>query len=143
MSDKFYISTDKEKLDLFLIHQFLSKESYWAQGRSLDDVEKSIKHSMCFGLYNSNNEQIGFARIVSDYTIFAWILDVFILKEYRNKGLAKKLITSIIDHPELQNLNRWGLMTKDAHNLYNLFGFTPIQQPEMFMEIVNKKWNEK
>jgi GNAT superfamily N-acetyltransferase len=136
MENGFYVSTDKTKLNIDLIHNFLSNDSYWAKGRTLATVRKSIDHSLCFGVFKGNN-QVGFARVVSDHSVFAWILDVFILEEYRKKGLGKMLMDAIINHGSLQNLQRWGLGTDDAHGLYEQYGFQKIKRPEMFMEIVS------
>jgi GNAT superfamily N-acetyltransferase len=134
MTTDYFISTDKSKLDIEMIHDFLSNHSYWAQGRSIDDVRKSIKNSLCFGLYNNDRQQIGFGRVITDYTIFAWLLDVFILEEYRGLGLGKYLMTTIFDHKETQHVRRWRLATNDAHGLYEKFGFRLIKKPELFME---------
>ena len=127
------ISTDKTRLDIDLIHQYLSKESYWAIGRDIEIVKRSIDNSLCFGLY-IDDKQIGFARVVTDYAIFAWIMDVFILKDYRAKGYGKKLMNAIMTHEKLQNLQRWGLGTEDAHGLYEQFGFKPLSKPQNMME---------
>src|SRR5688500_14645144 len=134
MKDAFYISTDKSKLNLELIHKFLSNDSYWAIGRTLETVQTSIQHALCFGVYKAD-EQVGFARVVTDYSVFAWILDVFILKDYRKKGLGKMLMGAIMTHPALQKMQRWGLATNDAHGLYETYGFQRIKRPEVFMEI--------
>ena len=131
------ISTNKQKLDIQLIHNYLSNESYWAKGRSLETVQRSIENSLCFGVYTENS-QVGFARVITDYAVFAWLLDVFILPEYQGKGYGKKLVKAIITHPDLQGLRRWGLGTDDAHELYKQFGFTSLQKPENMMEILNK-----
>jgi len=128
------ISTDKTRLDIDLIHNYLSKESYWATGRDLEIVKCSIDHSLCFGLY-INDKQIGFARVVTDYAVFAWLMDVFILNDYRGKGYGKELMNAIITHDKLQNLQRWGLGTEDAHGLYEQFGFKPLSKPQNIMEI--------
>lgn len=137
MKHAFYISTDKSKLDTDLIHRFLSQESYWAKGRSSEVVKKSIENSLCFGVFKGN-DQVGFARVVTDYAVFAWILDVFVLDNYRKNGLGKLLMEAITDHPELQKLQRWGLATDDAHGLYERYGFTMVKRPETFMEQVSK-----
>ncbi|NJN25980.1 MAG: GNAT family N-acetyltransferase [Cyclobacteriaceae bacterium] len=128
------ISTEKTKLNIDLIHNYLSKESYWAIGRDIETVKRSIDNSLSFGLYIDNN-QIGFARVVTDYAVFAWIMDVFILKDYRGNGYGKKLMNAIMTHEELQNLQRWGLGTDDAHGLYEQFGFKPLSKPQNMMEI--------
>lgn len=129
------ISTDKSLLDINVIFNFLSG-SYWANGRSINTIKKSIENSLCFGVY-TGNKQIGFARIITDYSTFLYIADVFILEEYRGRGYSKKLLKTIEEFPELQNIRRWMLATKDAHGLYEQFGFVPLKNPERFMEIVN------
>jgi GNAT superfamily N-acetyltransferase len=133
--DEFCISTDKSKLDLELIHRFLTNDSYWAKGRSKEVVKRSIENSLCFGVFKAK-EQVGFARVVTDYAVFAWILDLFILRNYRKKGLGKLLVESIMKHAELQKLQRWGLATDDAHGLYEQYGFKIVSKPNLFMEIV-------
>ena len=132
------ISTDKKKLDIDLIHNYLSGESYWAKGRSKEVVKRSIDNSLCFGVYE-DDRQIGFARVVTDCAVFAWILDVFILREYRGKGYSKQLMKTIMSHDSLQNLQRWGLGTEDAHGLYKQFGFMPLSKPQNMMEIKRQK----
>ena len=133
----FYISTDKSKLDVDLIHQFLSQQSYWAKGRSIEVVRKSINNSLCFGVF-LGNEQVGFARVVTDYAVFAWIMDVFVLERFRKNGVGKMLLDAIMKHPELTQLQRWGLATEDAHGLYERYGFRIVSRPETFMERVSK-----
>ena len=132
------ISTDKKRLDIEVIHEFLSKDSYWAKGRDIEIVKRSIENSLCFGVYN-DDKQIGFARVVTDYAVFAWILDVFILVDYRGKGYGKMLMNAIMTHNKLQNLQRWGLGTEDAHGLYEQFGFQPLRKPGNIMEISKRK----
>tara|TARA_R110002033_G_scaffold58448_2_gene107714 strand:- start:100 stop:498 length:399 start_codon:yes stop_codon:yes gene_type:complete len=126
------ISTDKSKLQVEVIHQFLT-ETYWAKGRTLDDVKISIENGLCFGVY-IENKQIGFARIVTDYVIFAYVMDVFILPEYRKKGYSKQLMGAINLEPLLQKCKVWMLKTSDAHNLYKQFGYTELKKPEKLME---------
>jgi GNAT superfamily N-acetyltransferase len=121
------ISTDINKLNIALIHQYLSQESYWAAGISQAVVEKSILNSLCFGVYY-NDSQAGFARLITDRATFAYLGDVFILPDHRGKGLSKWLMQTIHAHPELQNLRRWWLGTKDAHGLYEQFGWTRITE---------------
>lgn len=128
------ISTDKTKLNIPLIHNYLSKESYWAQNIPLEIIERSIENSLCFGVY-LDDKQIGFARIISDYATFAYLADVFILPAYRKKGVSKKLMEFIKEHHSLQGLRRWMLATADAHGLYKQFGFTELAHPERMMEI--------
>lgn len=132
------ISTDKKKLNIELIYQYLSKESYWAKGRDIDIVKRSIENSLCFGVYN-NGKQIGFARVITDYSVFAWLLDVFILEKYRGKGYSKELMSAIMAHDKLQNLQRWGLGTDDAHGLYKQFGFKSLRKSQNIMEISKVK----
>ena len=128
------ISTDKEKLQLTVIHHYLSVESYWAKHIPLEIVEQSIENSLCFGIY-LKNEQIGFARVITDYASFGYLADVFILEAHRGKGLSKRLMEYIMAHPKLQGLRRFCLATRDAHSLYTQFGFKAIVKPENFMEI--------
>lgn len=132
------ISTDKTLLDIPMIHSFLSERSYWAKGRSLDTVTNSIENAMCFGVFLESGKQIGFARIVTDYSIFGWIMDVFVLEEYRGNAYGKQLMNSIVNHPELKNLGKMGLATADAHGLYKQSGFTCLAKPENAMELVRK-----
>lgn len=126
------ISTDASRLDVDLIHRFLSEESYWARGRTREVTQRAIDHSICFGAY-VGWQQVGFARVVTDRTTFAWLADVFILDDYRGRGYGKALVTAVLAHPDLQGLRRWLLATKDAHGLYAQYGFTPVP-PERFME---------
>lgn len=135
----FIISTDKSGLDIRVIHNFLSN-SYWAKGRPLKTMKQAIDNSLCFGLYYKNSsmskaDQIGFARVITDYATFAYIADVFILEEYRGKGLSKWLMEIILDYDKLKNLKRWSLATRDAHGLYEKFGFHNLKNPENFMEM--------
>ena len=133
----YLISTDPTKLDIHRIHKFLSEESYWAVGRSLEIVQLSIRNSLCFGVYHQNH-LVGFARVVTDYSTFAWLCDVFILPEYRGLGLGKWLVQTIVDFPELRCLRRFLLATKDACSLYHDYGgFVPLKNPERWMERFN------
>jgi GNAT superfamily N-acetyltransferase len=127
------ISTDRSRLDLDMIHDFLSNTSYWAVGRTFETVRRSIENSLAFGLYE-NEKQIGFARVVTDYATFAWMADVFVLEAARGKGLGTWLIEVILSHPELQGFRRWTLATKDAHEIYRKFGFSELKRPERWME---------
>jgi N-acetylglutamate synthase-like GNAT family acetyltransferase len=130
----FSISTDNNLLDIDLIHNYLDKDSYWANGIPFEKVERSIKNSLCFGVY-FEGKQIGFARIVTDKATFGYLADVFILPEFRKQGLSKWLVQTIMHHPDLQGLRRWSLATVDAHGLYAQFGFTEITNPERWMQI--------
>jgi len=136
MENSFYVSTDKSQLDVDIIFDFLSNQSYWAKGRNRQTIEKSIENSLCFGMYDSANKQVGFARVVSDFSIFAWLMDVFILPDYRGNGLGKLLMNEIMIHKDLQGVKRWGLGTNDAHGLYEKFGFKPLSRPQNMMEFV-------
>jgi N-acetylglutamate synthase-like GNAT family acetyltransferase len=135
---RFLISTDRSKLDVAVIHEFLA-HSYWAAGIPRETVMRSIENSLCFGVYdNDNGSQVGFARVISDFATYAYIADVFILEPYRDRGLAKELMASIMAHRDLQGLRRWGLATRDAHGLYAQFGFKPVDDPSpVMMEIVD------
>jgi GNAT superfamily N-acetyltransferase len=133
--DNFLISTDPAKIDLDAVHAYLVR-SYWAEGIPREVVERSIKGSLCFGVYDGT-KQIGFARVITDRATYAYIGDVYILEEYRGKGLSKWLMSCIKAHPDLQGLRRWALATRDAHGLYKQFGFTELKAPERWMEIAN------
>lgn len=128
------ISDDKTRLDLPAIHAFLSERSYWAKGVPREIVERSIDHSLCFGMYRAGR-QIGFARAVTDFTTFAWLADVFIVEDARSGGFGKTLVAAVMGHPGLQGLRRFMLGTRDAHKLYERYGFAPLEYPERFMEI--------
>ena len=104
----------------------------------METVRRSIQNSLCFGLYLQEGKQVGFARVVTDYAVFAWLMDVFILEEYRKKGLGKMLMKYIMEFPALQGLRRWGLGTEDAHGLYKQFGFTPLEKPQNIMEKIDE-----
>lgn len=130
--DIFTISDDPARLDIDAICDFLSR-AYWAQNRPRDLIERSIQYSLNFGVYDGDR-QIGFARVVTDHAIFAYLCDVFIHEDYRGKGLGKWMIDCVLDHPELQGLRRWCLLTRDAHGLYKQVGFTELNDPARWME---------
>ncbi|OCX53595.1 GNAT family N-acetyltransferase [Mucilaginibacter sp. PPCGB 2223] len=130
----FLISTDKNLLDFDVIYNYLDQESYWAKGVPAERLRRAIANSMCFGVYH-NKKQIGFARMITDKATFGYLADVFILEEYRRQGLSKWLVQTITQHPELEGLRRWSLATRDAHSLYAQFGFTPVDKPEIWMQI--------
>jgi GNAT superfamily N-acetyltransferase len=132
-TEQFEISTDKRRLDIELIHKFLSEESYWAQGRTIDQTRTAIRNSLCFGVY-LDDRQVGFARAVSDFATFAYVGDVFVLSEFRGRGISKLLMETIVSHPDLQGLRRWLLATRDAHGLYEQFEFSSLKFPERWME---------
>lgn len=127
------ISTDIERLDVALIHRFLSEESAWARGIPLETVRESIAHSLNFGGY-VDGRQVAFARVISDYATFAYLVDVFVLPEHRGRGHSKRLMDAVIAHPRLQGLRRFMLATSTAHGLYAQFGFTPPAKPQSLME---------
>jgi len=134
----FFITTDSVKINLNTVHQFLSQESYWAKDVPVEIVKRSIENSICFSVFYKE-QQIGFARVITDKATFAYLADVFIIKEYRGKGLSKWLLQTIHAHPELQGLRRWLLGTKDAHDLYTQFGWSSIteEQYRRFMQLHN------
>jgi GNAT superfamily N-acetyltransferase len=130
----YFLSTDPALLDVSLIHAFLSEESYWAPGIPREVVERSLKNSLCFGLFQESR-QIGFARVVTDRATFAWLGDVFVIDAFRGQGLGKWMVGALLKHPDLQGLRRVLLGTRDAHSLYAQFGFTPLADPSRFLEI--------
>jgi GNAT superfamily N-acetyltransferase len=130
----YLFSTDKTKLQVNLIHDYLSKESYWAQNMPIDLIKESIEGSICFGVYH-NEKQIGYARVISDGATFGYLADVFILEEHRGKGLSKELMRFIMAYPAFKKLRRFMLATRDAHGLYTQFGFNALAKPETIMEI--------
>jgi GNAT superfamily N-acetyltransferase len=129
---EYEISTDPARIDLAAVHGFLSEDAYWSPGVARDVVERAIAGSMVFGIYNGT-DQAGFARVVTDKATFAWVCDVFVLAEHRGQGLGKWLMECMIAHPELQGLRRWLLATRDAHGLYQQYGFTELPEPSRFM----------
>ena len=133
--DRLTVTTDKARLDRSVIHAFL-RTSYWAENIPLSVVDKAIDNSLCFGLLDEDR-QIGFARVITDSATFAYLADVFVLPEHRGRGLGTWLVECTVSHPELQGLRRRLLGTRDAHGLYEKFGFTPLRRPQTFMEIFN------
>ena len=131
------ISTDSERLDIDLIHRYLSDESYWASGIPRDLVERSIDNSLCFGAFEGH-EQVGFARVVTDYATFGYLADVFVLPTHRGRGVGKQLLEAVKNHPDLQRLRRWHLVTRDAHGLYAAIGFHELESPQRHMEMTIK-----
>jgi len=139
-TEEVFISNDSSGIDVEFVHRYLSEEAYWSKGRSKKEVKTSIENSLCFGLFLKNgNKQIGFARVATDYVVFAWIMDVFIDNDFRGLGYGKILVDSIVNHPKLENVNGFGLRTSDAHRLYHQFDFTEIPDPETWMYKNNKK----
>lgn len=132
---EFLITTDPDKVNIDAVNDLLSR-SYWSDKRNKEIIEKSIKNSLCFSLYHKD-KQIGFARVVTDYITFGYVRDVFIHEEYRSKGLGKWLIECVVSHPEMKNIERLMLATKDAQEFYKYKGFSQLQKPEAFMERLN------
>ena len=135
--EQYSISTDKEKLDVSMIHHYLYTTAYWAVGRPMKIVRKSIENSICFGLYDGE-KQVGFARIVTDFATVGWMCDVFILPSYQGNGLGKWLVECIVDHPDVKSLRRILLNTRDAHELYIKYaGFRTLLKSESWLERFN------
>ncbi len=134
--DGFLVSDDPRRIDVNAVHAYLTR-SYWAEGIPLEIVKRSIEHSLCFGVYDESrgHAQIGFARVITDRATFAYIGDVYVLEEYRGRGLSKVLMERIKSHPDLQGLRRWMLVTRDAQELYRQFGFEPVDNPVSVMQI--------
>jgi N-acetylglutamate synthase-like GNAT family acetyltransferase len=134
--ERFTISTDPTRLNLDTICDFLTR-AYWANTRPRERTERAIQNSLVFGVYDGER-QVGVARVVTDYSIFAYLCDVFIHEDYRDHGLGKWLIQTIMDHPDLREMRRWVLVTNDAHGLYKQFGFTSIEDPEHWMQLFRR-----
>jgi GNAT superfamily N-acetyltransferase len=132
--DDFVVSTDHTRLDVDVIHGFLTN-SYWAKGIPRETVARSLQHSLCFGVYDGSGAQVGFARIVTDFATVAYLGDVFVLETHRGHGLSKFMMECIMGHPALRGLRRWILLTRDAHGLYQQFGFTPLKSADRYMEL--------
>jgi GNAT superfamily N-acetyltransferase len=130
---EYEVSTDQARLDITVIHPFLHR-SYWAEGIPREIVQRSILHSLCFGAYRGT-AQVGFARVISDHATYAYVADVFVVEEFRGRGIGGLIMKCIMSHPDLQGLRRWSLLTRDAHGLYRQFGFTEPRRPERAMEI--------
>jgi GNAT superfamily N-acetyltransferase len=131
---EFVISTDPARLDLDMIYDFLTN-CYWAKGIPREVVARSIEHALCFGIYDGSGAQVGFARVISDFATVAYLGDVFVLESHRARGLSKWMMECILRHPALQNLRRWILLTRDAHELYRKFGFNALKSPDRYMEL--------
>ena len=136
--DNFLLSTNKALIDITAVHQYLSEESYWAKGIPIEKVIKSIDNSLCVGIY-IEGKQVAFARIITDCASFAYLCDVYVVKEYQGKGLGKWLMESIHSIPDLQGLRRWMLATRDAHGLYKQFGWQSLAEEQVtrFMQLHN------
>lgn len=133
MNSDYTVNTDKTRLDILLIHQFLSQQSYWAENIPLDLVKQSIENSLCFGIY-LGEQQVGFARVITDLSTFGYLADVFVLPEHRGLGLSKLLVAFIMAYPPLQGLRRLMLFTRDAQSLYAQFGFANPDKPQNIMQ---------
>jgi GNAT superfamily N-acetyltransferase len=129
----FQLTTDANQMNLAVIHDFLANQSYWAKNIPFEIVKKAVENSLNFGLFQGET-QVGYARVITDYATMAYLADVFVLPEYRGKGLSKWLMETIINHPDLQGFRRWILLTKDAHELYKQFGWKPVDNPALYME---------
>lgn len=132
----YFITTDKNKLDLIAIHDYLSNHAYWSKNIPFETVKNSVEHSLNFGLF-WNDQQVGFARIITDFATIAYLGDVYILPEHRGKGLSKLMMQTVMSHASIQGLRRWILLTGDAHGLYKKFGWKEISKPELYMELHN------
>lgn len=130
---KYRITTNKTEMDISMIHEYLSQQSYWAKDRSRSLVEMSIENSLCFGVFDADSKQIAFGRVATDYVVFAWLMDVFVIDSYKGKGIGKLLIDAIVNHQSLSQVNGIGLRTNDAHEFYERFGFDAIPDPETWM----------
>jgi GNAT superfamily N-acetyltransferase len=143
--DGYLISDDPARLDVVAIHAYLAR-SYWARDIPFKIVRRSLENSLGLGVYAHAGAQVGFARVVSDYTTFAYLCDVYILEAHRGRGLSKALMEAVTSHPKLQHLRRFNLVTQDAHGLYRQFGFTPAKHPERYMEKIDpnvlQRWSE-
>ncbi len=131
----FTISTERNRLNRGVIHAFLAS-SYWARGIPRETLDRAIDNALCFGVYDGDR-QVGFARVVTDCATFAYLADVFVIESHRGRGLSKWLLEAILGHPQLQGLRRWSLATRDAHGLYEQFGFRRPANPDRLMEIVD------
>ena len=128
------ISSKLEEMNLAVVHQFISN-SYWSKNIPIEIFEKALSNSLCFGIFSSDDSQVGFARMITDKATYAYLADVFVLDQHRGQGLSKFLIKEILAHPELQGLRRIVLATRDAHGLYEQFGFKALATPTIFMEV--------
>jgi GNAT superfamily N-acetyltransferase len=129
----YIISDDSTRLDLRAIHAYLTR-AYWSPGIPLETVRRAVRSSLCIGAYDAGNAQVGLVRVISDYATFCYVCDVYVLEDHRGQGLSKAMFAMLMDHPQLQGLRRWSLVTADAHGLYRQFGFSPVAQPERHME---------
>lgn len=129
----FFVSSDPKVIDMTFTHHWLSTEAYWSENLPYKVFERMVENSLCFGVYHHTGKQVGFGRVITDYASFAWLTDVFVIDEYRGKGLSILLMDSILEHPELQLIRRWLLGTDHAHGLYRKYGFDDLDHPENFL----------
>jgi GNAT superfamily N-acetyltransferase len=129
------LTDDPDRLDTHAIHAYLAR-SYWSQGIPLETVERALRASLCIGAYDAHGAQIGLARFISDFATYCYVCDVYVLEEHRGHGLAKAMMAMAVEHPKLQGLRRWSLVTRDAHGLYSQYGFTPLASPQTYMELM-------
>ncbi len=139
--DQFTISTDPARLDMEAVVDMLTR-AYWAVGRPREKTERAYQNSLVFGIYDGDR-QVGMARVVTDYSIFAYLCDVFVHEDYRSRGLGKWLMQTIMEHPDLKDMRRWLLVTSDAHGLYSQYGFSIIEDPERWMQLFRRFPNEE
>ena len=130
------ITTDQARFDLDTIHRFLSQDAYWSLGIPRERVQRAIEHSLCFAVLDDDGRQVGFARVITDFSSIAYLADVFVLPSHRGRGLSKLMMQAIREHPDLQQVRRWLLVTRDAQGLYQQYGFRTVSRPERVMEIV-------
>lgn len=133
--EDYLLSDDAERLDVKAVHAFLSEASYWAGGIPFTLVERAIRNSLCVGAYDAAGRQVGFARFISDYVTYCYVCDVYVLEPHRGRGLARQMVGFALRHPQLQDLRRWMLVTRDAQQVYRELGFKPVAYPERHMEI--------
>ena len=134
---RYRISTEQSELDFDVIYEFIAN-TYWANNIPKSTLKKAIEHSLCFGVYDPDNQLVGFARLITDRATFAYLADVFVIESHQGKGISKQLIETIVKHPEVVGLRRMVLATRDAHGLYAQYGFTAIDNPEIFMQCTNQ-----
>lgn len=139
MGKDFYISTDKSLLNTDFIHDYMTRTSYWGKGRSIQQTKTTIENSFCFGMYTQSNQQIGFARVVTDFVFFGNIMDVIIEPEYQGQGLGKSLIEFILNNEIIKGLQTITLKTKDAHSLYKKYGFEKVGESSLYMSLDRQK----
>jgi len=134
LHERYLITDDRTRLDIDVIHHYLSRDSYWARGIPRATLANALNNSLCLGVYSAEGKQVGLARVITDRATYAWLCDVFVLPDHQNRGLGKALMRAVTSHPDLQGLRRIALGTADAHGLYAQFGFTALENPARHME---------